>query len=286
MEILIAVLAGTAILFIFAALIIAFTPDSVKLTTRNKLKVDTVCDKVLKSSPEIVANKLGIATDKYMFNCNILGIKPNVERIIIMRIIAIIFIFISTLLMFLINDIFMMICILTIALAVSGIIFIAPTATVQSKAKAKQEQFESEIPRFLDLLQTALKIDLPIVTAIKTTAESTGGVLADELLESLAISEVGTSGWQKALYGIATKYEVDAFSDFVLDIITAYEKGSSIVESVERQSRDIKQSSILKAKEDAAKMSSVVLLPIVFFKMIPLMVILFAPVVMRLLKSF
>lgn len=286
MEIFVAVLAAMAVFFVLAALIIAFTPDSVKLATRSKLKVDTVCDKVLKSSPEVIADKLGIATDKYMFNCNILGIKPNVERIILMRVIAIIIIIISTLLMFLINDLLIMICIMIAVLTISGLIFIAPTVNIQSKAKAKQEQFESEIPRFLDLLQTALRIDLPVVTAIRTTAESTGGVLAEELLESLAISEVGSSGWQKALYGIATKYEVDAFSDFVLDIITAYEKGSSIVESVERQSRDIKQSSILKAKEDAAKMSSVVLLPIVFFKMIPLMIILFAPIVMSLLKAF
>jgi tight adherence protein C len=117
------------------------------------------------------------------------------------------------------------------------------------------------------------------------TAESIDGILSEELLKALVVTELGTSNWQDSLYDIAQKYEIDSFSDFVLDIVTAFQKGSDITESVERQSRNIKSSTLLGAKEQAAKVTSLILIPVVVFKMIPLMIILFLPVILQILNG-
>lgn len=286
MEIIIAVSTGLVVFLIILLIATAISSENVTLIQKEKVTVNNLCDKVFKSDLEIVAHKMGIATDKYIFNCNVLGIKPKIALVIFTRIIAILIFVIGMAMTLVISNTYAKIFIGLISVAVTAIVFIAPTSTVSGKAEKKKEEFESEIPRFLDLLQTALKINLPIATAIKITAESVDGILSEELLKALTVTEVGTSNWQDALYDIAQKYEVDSFSDFVLDIVTAYQKGSDITKSVERQSRDLKTTTLLKAKENASKATSTVLLPVVIFKMLPLMAILFLPVILQLVKAF
>lgn len=285
MEFLIAIFSGLTVFLLILLVATLFSRDEVKLVQGEKRIVGNLCDKVFKSDPEIVANKLGIATDKYVFNCNIVGTKPKVELIIFSRIISLVLFVIGTILTFIVTNILAKIVLATVFFVTVILVFIAPTATIASRAQERKREFEANIPRFLDLLQTALKIELPVATAIKITAESVSGVLSEELLKALTVTQVGTRNWQDALYEIAQKYEVDAFSDFVLDIVTAYQKGSDITESVERQSRDLKSSTLLKAKEEASKATSLVLIPIVFFKMIPLMVILFFPVMAQIFNQ-
>lgn len=282
----IALFSGLTVFFLILLIAALAAPENVKITQKEKMSVNALCDKVFKKEPNIVAHKMGIATDKYIFNCNILGIKPRVELIIFARLIAAVLLVLGGILVFLVHNYIARICVAIFFIAAAGIIFIAPTATVNGKAADKQSQFESELPRFLDLLQTALKINMPIASAIKITAERIEGVLSEELINALTVTEIGASNWQDALFDIATKYEVDAFSDFVLDIVSAFQKGSDITESVERQSRDLKTTSLLRAKEKASKVTSLVLIPVVIFKMIPLMAILFIPVILQLLKSF
>lgn len=286
MELLTAIFVGLTVflLILFVATMIA--PESISLVQKEKRSIDMLCNKMFKEDPEIIAHKLGIATDKYIFNCNLINVKPKVELIIFARLVAFLILIVGIILTLILPNFYLQLFSALIFLATTIIVFIAPTATVAGKAEKKQKEFESEIPRFLDLLGTALKIELPIATAIKITAESVDGILSEELLKALTVTEVGTSNWQDALYDIAQRYEVDSFSDFVLDIVTAYQKGSDITESVERQSRDLKTTTLLKAKEDASKATSTVLLPVVVFKMIPLMAILFLPVILQLIKSF
>ena len=286
MEVLIVVFTALTAFLLVLTVGVIFSRDDVALTQKEKTGVDSLCGKVFKNDPEIVAHKLGIATDKYIFNCNLIGVKPKVESIIIARLTALIVFIIGTILTVISGNLYISIFAGVTTVAVTAIVFISPTSLVAGKAQKRKEEFESEIPRFLDLLETALKIELPIATAIRITAESVSGILSEELLKGLTVTEVSTSNWQDVLYEIAQRYEVDAFSDFVLDIVTAYQKGSDITASVERQSRDLKNTTLLKAKENASKITSLVLLPVVIFKMIPLMVILFLPVIMQLTRAF
>ena len=285
MEIAIAVFTGMTVFFLILLIITMLTSESVSLKTKEKITVGHICNRIIRTDPEILAERLGIQTDKYMFNCNLIGKKPDLEKLIITRVLAVIIAILGVLVALLLNSLLVSAFIGVATAAITVLVFVSSTQTVNDRAKKKKVQFESELPRFLDLFQTALKIDLPVATAIKITAESIDGLLSEELLKALVETELGTSNWQDSLYAIAQKYEVDSFSDFVLDIVTAFQKGSDIIESVERQSRSIKQSMLLNAKEQAARVTSLILLPVVIFKMIPLMVILFLPVVLQILNG-
>ena len=285
MEIAIAVFTGITVFLLILLIATLLSKENIILINKEKLTVDHMCNRIIKTEPEVLADKLGIQTDKYMFNCNLLGIEPNLEKLIITRILSVVITVLGILMAILLNTPIISLFIGLVTTVITILVFLAPTATINDHAQKKKEQFESEIPRFLDLFQTAIKINLPVATAIKMTAESIDGILSEELLKALVVTELGTSNWQDSLYDIAQKYEIDSFSDFVLDIVTAFQKGSDITESVERQSRNIKSSSLLGAKEQAAKVTSLILIPVVVFKMIPLMIILFLPVILQILNG-
>ena len=173
---------------------------------------------------------------------------------------------------------------ITLVIACTGIyLYQAGIPQVSQAAKEKRKQRENELPRFLDLLQTALYINMPIDEAISITAKYLkGALIADELLSSMAETQMGANSWQDSLRSIAARYEVDTFSDFVLYLITGYEKGLSIYDVVNRQAKEVRQYALVSAEENANKDSSSILVPIAIFKLLPLLFIVGYPFVIQL----
>lgn len=243
---------------------------------KEKLYIALFGDK----KPENVAKKVaGIDVPKYLHNCKLLKISNNLKSIIIDRLIGY-FIVIIGLILFLItfNPILLIIFILT------SIPFIfLPMFTVSNNLKKRRLKITDELPRYLDLLHTALLVDMPIETAIEITSKHLSDtIIAEEMLRALADAQIGAYSWQDSLQNLATDYEIDTLSDFVLDIVTAYNNGTSIVESVERKSRDIKHSNLLSAKERATKLTNTILIPVTIFKIVPLLAYMCIPVIYQL----
>ena len=153
---------------------------------------------------------------------------------------------------------------------------------VDKAAKLKKFRMVDELPRFIDLLQTALQINMPVEDAIILTAKSLSDtVLAGEFLNAVADMQMGVHDWQAALEKLARNYEIDALSDFVLDLVTSYNKGVPIADAVARKSRDIKQSNLLSMKERASRLTSTILLPVLGFKVFPLLALLCIPIIQQ-----
>ena len=133
------------------------------------------------------------------------------------------------------------------------------------------------------MLHTALLVNMPVEQAIKVTSEHLKGtILAEEFNRALADTQLGASSWPVALEKLATDYEIDGLSDFVLDVVTAYNHGNSITEAVERQSKDIKRSNLLSLKEKASKLTNTILFPVLVFKILPLLAIMCIPIIYQL----
>lgn len=152
---------------------------------------------------------------------------------------------------------------------------------IGGRAKEKRKRMANELPRFIDLFATAAQIGIPVESAIKTTAKEIPCIVSEELLMVMAETEIGAKSWQRALEEVALRYDVGVFSDFVLALVAGYEKGIPISEIVGRKSMEIKQSNLLEAKERAAKLSNTVLLPVMVFKILPLLIIMLIPIMMQ-----
>jgi tight adherence protein C len=234
------------------------------------------------SDPISVGKKFGLEYDKYMLSCYIIGRTPNIKQEVMNRVTASIAFLAGAIL----SAAFLNPAPLVIGIVLYYLMVVNVVNGAQSTAKQRKRMITQELPRFADLLHSALVIDMPIESAIDMISQLLPGVLAQEMRYAMAEMKMGAKNWQTALEDMARKYEVDIFSDFVLDLITASNKGVPIIEAVARKSTEIKQQKLLDAKESASKMSNTVLVPIAVFKIIPLLAILLVPVMIQIFTNF
>ena len=238
-----------------------------------------IYDAFIHKKPEIVARKIGINAEEYCKNCELIRKPANLKGLI-----AKIGLSAMTVLWFTVVGLITKNWYVSIAGILIGLFLIVYLVKrPEEQAADVRAQIVAEMPRFLDMLQTALYINMPVEEAISITAKHLKGtLLADEFAKTVAEIQLGAFGWQTALENMSHKYEVDIFSDFVLDIVTAYDKGIPIYDVVARKNKEIKQTNLLTLKENASKLNSTIVIPIAIFKLLPLIVILCIPIIYQL----
>lgn len=233
--------------------------------------------------PSEICKKMGINPRNYLNSCKILKIEPDLKSIVTKKFVGLVIFILSVFASLLLEE--TIFAFLGMAFAIIFILF--PGKAEESKAKNRRICLTQELPRFLDLLETALYINLPISSAIEVTVKHLEDtVIAEEFNEAMMFAKIGAGDWQTALLNIADRYSVDEFSDFVMDLIISYEKGLSIYESVKKKNEDIKQTELMRAKEKATKLNTMVLIPIVIFKIVPLLAIMLVPIIIQLNNAF
>lgn len=239
-------------------------------------------DLFIKSDPVVFGKKIGFDVPEYSHNCEIAGLKPNPKEVIMKKLLGYVCLLLFSVLgLFLAN-----IYVILFALIVSVPLIFFPAQQASKAAKVKKIRMIEELPRFIDLFGTALMVNLPVEEAILTTAKSLpDSLLAKEFLIAIAETKLGIYDWQAALETMSRKYEVDVLSDFSLDLINSYNKGVPIADAVSRKSKDIKQSNLLTMKERASKLTSTILLPVLGFKVLPLLALLCIPIIQQIMNG-
>lgn len=286
--IVVAIMAGVAV----AAIIIAFATISHATNLKNIESGNTwlfenweiqVYDTLFTNKdPADIGKTIGVDVPKYMHNCKLIRQGEQLKKVIIDKLCGFVIIAISGVSTLLTLN--MLIVLIGLLVAVP---FIAlPVYMTEKTAEKRRFTIADELPRFLDMLHSALIIGMPINQAIEITARSLDGtILADELLQTLAATQVGAYSWQVALEKLADDYQVDTFTDFVLDITNAYNHGSSIQHSVARMSENIKNTNLTTMKARASKMTNTILFPILIFKIVPIIAIMAIPIILQLQAS-
>lgn len=232
--------------------------------------------------PTRICKSLGMEYDKYMLNCLILNRQPDLVKEAMAHILGV-FLFVASVpaTVILYSPVPLVIGCVTYLLLCS-----VRVRSIAGEAERKKLTLLTEMPRFVDLLLSALEANMSVENAIIQTADAVPCVLSDELKATLAETKLGAKNWQQALEAVAHKYEIDELSDFVLNIITAYNKGISVTAAVTQEAHAIRQSALLKAKERTAKMTSTILFPLVIFKMIPLMALMMIPIMIQAMSFY
>ena len=232
--------------------------------------------------PEAVAVKVGIDLENYYQACVLTETEPNVKLLDIYFLYGVSFLLIFGILTIFGGWIFMF----------TGICLFSYFALYQqNKLNHKKDdmkiQVADELPRFLDLLQAELETGMPIENAIMLLCTKTPELLISrEFLSSIYNMRMGGAAWQDALNELAKKYDVETLSDFVLNVTTAYNQGTSILETVARKNKDTKKTHLLSVKERAGKATNEVLIPVALFQIIPMIAFLMIPAFMTITKGF
>ena len=235
--------------------------------------------------PGNVAAKLGLKLEKYNDNCKIVKTAPKTKKVIMYALYGIVVLVISS-----VAAIFtkgnMRIVIFAAGFAIFFYLYYYQQHKLDKKAEKLKDDFADEIPRFVGLLYAELQIGMNIEEAIRVLCEKMeDSFLAYEFTEAFNEARIGYRGWQDALDNLASRYNIPTLSVFVQNVITAYDEGVSITDTVARISREINESHLLKIKEKAGIATNALLLPIAIFQFLPMIVFLMYPALSQLSVS-
>lgn len=226
--------------------------------------------------------KIGFDVDEYVKYCSVLNIKPEFKKIATRKILGLLLL-LSSFPLFMFDS---SVIIAVVLLLLGCYLYIYNTGKLKREATAKKNKLMRDLPRFVDLLQTALVVDIPIEEAILITAKfMTDTVLSDELIFTMADSQIGAKDWKLSLQHLAERYDLPAFSDFVMNLINGYDKGLNIYDVVLRQGRELRQLELLYAEANASKVNNKILIPMALFKLMPIIGLIAIPLMLQMTKT-
>ena len=226
---------------------------------------------------------LGIDLSKYEKACSVLHIKKEPERIIAMRLEGAFLMLFCMMLSYLSGRLSTMVPLLFLfsGFCLLFLLGVYPLQRIKKDASERITLIQDDLPRFVILLEKAM--DLPVDQAILITAGKFRSPLSDDLIQGFHEASLGVSGgWQKTLITLAKQYSITEFSSLVLDILNAYNNGSDIREAVTRKGKELEQSQLYSIEEKDSKIRTLVFIPVILFKLVPVTVLLILPMVMSL----
>lgn len=218
----------------------------------------------------------GIDVKKYERYCRIIHKKSDIKNIISLRIEGFfaMLLFLSIGLLNTENTLIFVIC-LSGASAFAYGLGIYPEKRIQSFAEERMFLIKDDLPRFISLLEKAM--DLPIDQAILITAGRFKSPLSEDLLDCIHQVSLGAEGWQTTLVELAHIYDMESFSDLILEIIHSYEQGNNIRHLINRKAYELEQIRLYDVEAHDSKIKSMIFLPVIALKVMPLMVLICLP---------
>lgn len=173
-----------------------------------------------------------------------------------------------------------------ILLIISILAYILPDAYLSSVLKKRQKSIYKDMPVMAGLLATAIKAGVELGPALESIGKNLTGPLGDEMKRTWR--EIATGKPRSScLRNMAKRTGVPIVERFVETINTAEERGSEkISQTLNNFMNDLQSSQSRKAQEEARKLPTKMLLPLVACIFLPMLAILMTPVVFMLAKAF
>jgi tight adherence protein C len=140
-----------------------------------------------------------------------------------------------------------------------------------------------DLPFFIDLLALATEAGLDFSGAIQRIVEKargSGSVLAEEFENVLRDITLGSSRAQ-ALRGLGSRLDMSEISSFVNVVIDADSTGASISRVLKDQSAQMRLERFVRAEKEGAKASQKILIPLMFFILPAVFIMVFAPIALN-----
>lgn len=140
-----------------------------------------------------------------------------------------------------------------------------------------------DMPFFTDLLALATEAGLDFSASIQRIVEKSrgsGSVLAEEFEQVLRDITLGSSRSQ-ALRGLANRCDMQEVSSFVNVVIDADSTGASISKVLKDQSAQMRVERFVRAEKAGAQASQKILIPLVFFILPAVFIMVFAPIALN-----
>lgn len=152
--------------------------------------------------------------------------------------------------------------------------YILPDSVVNSLIKKRAVQCDMEMPEVLDLLSVCMDSGMTLTTALETVCTKNEGLLVDELKFVLADTTRGASLVQ-AFEGLIRRVDSKRLAKILQSVKLSETYGTPIAKQLKILSEFIRNDTFELVKQHAAKAASTVMIPVIFF-ILPAMVLIVA----------
>ena len=164
-----------------------------------------------------------------------------------------------------------------------GVVF--PVIFLKLKINKRQGAISNELPDIMDILCVTMEAGLGFDSALIKIGERLSGVLVAEL--NIVHSEINFGKPRKdALKSLADRNSVEELKTFVGSIIQAEQVGIPINHVLKAQSEELRIKRRQRAEEKAMKAPVKMMIPLVFFVLPVLFIVLLGPTILQLVKQF
>lgn len=165
------------------------------------------------------------------------------------------------------------------------IFYFMPDYYIRGKAEQRQKSIRADLPLMLDFLVTSLKAGVELVPAMNIIGGQFYGPLGEELRR--ATTEIMTGKPRAhALRDMSQRTGVEEVERFVQTLIVTEERGNqNLAESIDEYTKELRASRLRKAEEEARKLPTKIVGPLVLCIFLPMVILLLAPVMSIISKS-
>ena len=169
-----------------------------------------------------------------------------------------------------------------IALGVIG--YLAPSFIIDDAIKKRKEAIARRIPDLLDMVSTTVEAGTALNSALATATNSFEGPLSEEIAIVLSDVRLGRSR-ADAFNAMGQRVKQQDLSSLVTAIVQTERLGGNIGDVLDELAQEARARRLARAEEIAAKLPVLMILPMAFFMLPALFVMIFTPVVANLLAS-
>lgn len=269
--------------------------DSIKKRNRNDLDeafekpffqrvILPIYQSLIKKISSLFPKKSGVQNKKTETNLRLAGLQLAVNEYNAIRLVVFGCFFIGAFILTLLTrwnvaneSLFIFFCMLL------GGIF--PVAFLKLKITKRQGAISNELPDIMDILCVTMEAGLGFDSALIKIGERLSGILVAEL--NIVHSEINYGKPRKdALKSLADRNSVEELKTFVASIIQAEQLGIPINHVLKAQSEELRIKRRQRAEEKAMKAPVKMMIPLVFFVLPVLFIVLLGPTILQLVKQF
>ncbi|MEE8331385.1 MAG: type II secretion system F family protein [Acidimicrobiia bacterium] len=168
----------------------------------------------------------------------------------------------------------------TKALLIAAVItvgaFFAPDGILDTKAKARQELIQNDLPDTLDQIMISVEAGLGFEAALGRAGKAGGGPLAEEILRTLYEMQMGAQR-RDALHNLANRSSISDLRNFVFAVTQSEQYGLPIAETLRIQAAELRDKRQQRAEERAVKIPVKITFPLVLCIFPTLFIVLLGP---------
>jgi tight adherence protein C len=171
------------------------------------------------------------------------------------------------------------------AIVVTPIGYIFPEIWLSSAIRKRTAKIERSVPLFVDILALAVEAGLPLSTALRYVTKYLPGPLGEELKTMDHEMSTGLTR-AEAMKNMSTRTGLASVNSFVISVVSAEKYGVPIKDALvdlSSQLRAIKRAAL---QERAGKAAVKLAIPVIFFIIIPMFIVILGPAVMGMAEVF